>query len=358
MRDVLSPLWIACKLPVAKKGDIPLFSIIVRSATSHGVTQKRGMSPFFWVLVLVGGSGMTSCSGPAVAFELQAGRAEPVLEGCLVSLIEEVKVPAREAGVIVELAIREGAAVTEGEVLARIDDDQPQMEKRRAQAEHDQTLAKAESDVDVRYSQKAKGVAEMTFKKAEDSHLRIPGSVTEVERERLKLEWEKTGLQIEQAELERRLAALDATSKGVEVEAAEKAIERRVIRSPITGEVEEVFPHQGEWLQPGDPLARVIRTDRLKVEGFVDATRFNPADVRDRPVAVEARLAGGRSELFQGRIVNVRPRMESGSYRVVAEVDNRQEDGEWLLRTGQFVTMTVHSGQPPLPPAERKRSTE
>jgi multidrug efflux pump subunit AcrA (membrane-fusion protein) len=284
--------------------------------------------------------------------------AEPVLEGCLVSLIEEVKVPAREAGVIVQLAIREGAAVTEGEVLARIDDDQPQMEKRRAQAEHDQTLAKAESDVDVRYSQKAQGVAEMAFRKAEDSHVRIPGSVTEVERERLKLEWEKTGLQIEQAELERRLAALDATSKGVEVEAAEKAIERRVIRSPLTGEVEEVFPHTGEWLQPGDPLARVIRTDRLKVEGFVDATRFNPADVRDRPVTVEARLAGDRSERFQGRIVNVRPRMESGSYRVVAEVDNRQEEGEWLLRTGQFVTMAIHSGQPPLPPAERKRPVE
>jgi multidrug efflux pump subunit AcrA (membrane-fusion protein) len=324
-----------------------------RSASTR---SHRRLAPSF--VVLLSACCIVGWALPAVAFQPQAGRAEPVLEGCLVSLIEEVKVPAREAGVIVELAIREGAAVTEGEVLARIDDDQPQMEKRRAQAEHDQTLAKAESDVDVRYSQKAKGVAEMTFKKAEDSHLRIPGSVTEVERERLKLEWEKTGLQIEQAELERRLAALDATSKGVEVEAAEKAIERRVIRSPITGEVEEVFPHQGEWLQPGDPLARVIRTDRLKVEGFVDATRFNPADVRDRPVAVEARLAGGRSELFQGRIVNVRPRMESGSYRVVAEVDNRQEDGEWLLRTGQFVTMTVHSGQPPLPPAERKRSTE
>ena len=232
------------------------------------------------------------------------------------------------------------------------------MEKRRAQAEHDQTLAKAESDVDVRYSQKAQGVAEMAFLKAKQSADRIPGSVTDVELERLKLEWEKTGLQIEQAELERRLAALDATSKGVEVEAADKAIERRVIRSPLAGEVEEVIPHQGEWLQPGDPLARVIRTDRLKVEGFVDATRFNPADVRDRPVTVEARLAGDRRETFQGRIVNVRPRMESGSYRVLAEVDNRQDDGEWLLRAGQFVTMTVHSGQPPLPPAERKRTTE
>jgi RND family efflux transporter MFP subunit len=280
--------------------------------------------------------------------------AEPTIEGCLVSLIDEVEVPAREPGVIVQLVVRQGAVVSKGEILARIDDDQPQMEKRRAQAEHDQAIAKAESDVDVRYSQKAQGVAEMAYKKAEQSHERVGGAVTEVERERLKLEWEKTGLQIEQAALERQLAALAAASKGVEVEAAGKAIERREIRSPIDGEVEEVFPHEGEWLQPGDPLARVIRTDRLYVEGYIDASRWNPSDVRDRPVTVEARLAGDLRESFQGRIFNVKPRMESGNYRIVAEVDNRQVNGEWLLRTGQFVTMTVHSTQSPLPPAAKK----
>ncbi len=291
---------------------------------------------------------------PAIAQQAVAEAGEPVIEGCLVSLIDEVKVPAREAGVIVELAVRQGAVVAKGEVLARIDDDQPEMEKRRAQAQHDQAIAKAESDVDVRYSQKAQGVAEMAYRKAEDSHERVVNAVTEVERERLKLEWEKAGLQIEQATLERQLSALEATGKGVEVEAAAKAIERREIRSPIDGEVEEVYPHIGEWLQPGDPLATVIRTDRLYVEGYIDAARWNPSDVRDRPVSVAARLAGDRTETFQGRIFNVKPRMESGSYRVVAEVDNRQVEGEWLLRTGQFVTMTIHSTKPPLPPAPKK----
>ena len=292
--------------------------------------------------------------GAAAAQPAAGSSGEPVIEGCLVSLIDEVKVPAKEAGVIVELLVRQGAVVSKGDVLARIDDDQPQMEKRRAQAQHDQALAKAQSDVDIRYSQKAEGVSEMAFQKAEDSHTRIPGSVTEVERQRLKLEWEKTSLQIEQAELERKLAGLEATSKQVEVEAADNAIERRVVRSPITGEVEEVIPHEGEWLQPGDPLARLIRTDRLYVEGYVDAARWNPGDIRDRPVTVEARLAGGRNESFKGRIFNVKPRMESGNYRVVAEVENRQADREWLLRAGQFVTMTIHSTRAPLPPAAKK----
>jgi len=272
---------------------------------------------------------------------------EPVLEGCLVSLIDEVKVPTREAGVIVRLAVRQGDVVKKGDVLATVDDDQPQMEKRRAEAEHKQAVSKASSDVDVRYSEKAYDVAKATYDKAEQSHDRVKDSVGEVERRRLKLESEKTQLQIEQAKLERHLASLAATSKEVELEAAQQGIERRLIRSPLDGEVEEVFPHEGEWLQPGEPLARIITIDRLYVEGFVDASLFGPASLRARAVTVKVTLNNGRVESFEGRIFKIKHRVEGGSYRVVAEVKNRQDGGEWLLRAGQIVRMTVHSGRPP-----------
>jgi hydrogenase maturation factor HypF (carbamoyltransferase family) len=98
--------------------------------------------------------------------------------------------------------------------MARIDDDQPQMAKLRAKAEHDQAVAKAASDVDVRYSQKAQAVAQKASEKAEQSHKAVQGSVTDVERDRLRLEWEKSGLQIEQAQLDRQLACTDTTSMG------------------------------------------------------------------------------------------------------------------------------------------------
>ena len=287
----------------------------------------------------------------------RAADGEPVLERCLVSLIDEAKVPAREAGVLVELPVREGDAVSKGDVIARIDDNQPQMEKRKAQAEHDQAVAKAESDVDVRYSQKAEGVAERAYKKALQAY-ESQKAVTEVEVDRLKLEWEKTALQIEQANLERRLSALAAASKGVEVEAAENGIERRLLKSPLDGVVVQVFPHQGEWMQPGDPLARVVRTDKLKVEGYVDTAKWDPEQIRDRPVTVEVVLAGDRRETFTGRMVFVSPLDESGGdYRVVAEVENRRAEPskQWLLRPGKTARMTVHSGQPPLPPVRRER---
>jgi multidrug efflux pump subunit AcrA (membrane-fusion protein) len=289
-------------------------------------------------------------SCPLAAFAEAPGSSEPVLERCLVSLVEEAKVPAREPGVLVELKVREGATIRRGDVIAKIDDDQPQMEKRKAKAEHDQAVAKAESDVDVRYSVAAEQVAEAEHKKALESHAKVPGSVTEVERARLMLNERKSELQIEQAELERRMAALAAASKGVELEAAENAIERRLIKSPLDGVVVQIFPHQGEWMQPGDPLARVVRADKLRVEGYVDSSRFGPEEVRDRPVTVEVKLADDRKETFAGRIVFMSPLVESGGdYRVFAEVENRQApgSGQWLLRAGQTARMTIHSSQPP-----------
>ena len=289
-----------------------------------------------------------NCGLPALAQE--AARPDPVLERCLVSLVEEAKVPAREAGVLMELAVREGDVVRKNDVIAKIDDDQPQMEKRKAQAEYDQALAKAQSDVDVQYSEAAEKVAEAEYKKALESHTKVPGSVTEVERDRLALNEKKSELQIDQARLEQRLAALAAQSKEVEVLAAENSIGRRLIKSPLDGVVVQVFPHQGEWMQPGDPLARVVRVDKLRIEGYVDSSRFGPDKVRDRPVTVEVMLADDRRETFKGRIMVTSPMVESGGdFRVVAEVENRQDPNsqQWLLQPGQTARMTIHSSQRP-----------
>lgn len=279
----------------------------------------------------------------------ESGDAGPVLERCLVSLVDEAKLSVGEAGLLVEIAVKAGDRVTAGQVIARINDDQPQMDKLRAQAEHDQAIAKAGSDVDVRYSQKAQAVAQKASEKAEQSHKNVPGSVTDVERDRLRLEWEKSGLQIEQAQLERTLADLAARAKDVEVRTADINIKRRLVTAPLDGEVVDVQGNLGEWMQVGAPLAHIVRTDKLRVEGYVDAAKWDPEQVRGRPVTVEVTLANDRKERFEGRISFVSPLVESGGdYRVFAEVPNRQSSGsdEWLLRAGQTATMTIHSDRP------------
>ena len=293
--------------------------------------------------------GVTLAAWSAPAADAVPG---PVLERCLVSLVDEAKLSAGEAGLLVEMAVKPGDRVTAGQVIARINDDQPQMAKLRAKAEHDQAISKAESDVDVRYSQKAQAVARTAYEKAEQSHKSVSGAVTEVERDRLRLEWEKCGLQIEQAQLERQLAALAAKVKEAEVDTAEIEIRRRQVKSPLDGEVVDVQGNSGEWMQVGAPLAHIVRTDKLRVEGYVDAGKWDPEQVRGRPVTVVVPLANGRKETFEGRISFVSPLVESGGdYRVFAEVANRRTDGsgEWLLRAGQTATMAIHSDRPAAP---------
>ncbi len=314
-----------------------------------------------WAARTAGAAWIASLATLAVS-PAAAADEEPVLERCLVSLIQEAEVPAREGGVLVELLIREGDTVKRGELIARIDDNQARFDHKKAVAEHAQAKAQAQSDVDVRYAVAAEAVAKAEYDKALSSNRRLPGSVTEVELDRLKLTWKRGELQIEQAEVERNLAAMAVQSQEVDIAAAENMIDRRKIRSPLDGEVVKVYPHLGEWMQPGDPLARVVRTDRLRVEGYVDATRFDADKVRDRPVTVEVTLAGGRSETFPGRIVFTNPRIEAGGeYLVWADVENRElEPGhpeELVLRPGASVTMTIHANQKPLPPLPRLESS-
>ena len=127
-----------------------------------------------------------------------------------------------------------------------------------------------------------------------------------------------------------------------QVLAAQDGIERRRITAPIDGIVEEVFRHKGEWVQAGDPVMRLMRMDRLRVQGFLNAREFGPEIIGNRPVRVDVELSGGRRETFRGRIVFVSARIQAGGqYRVWAEVENRQSASQWVLRPGMAATMTI-----------------
>lgn len=295
-------------------------------------------------------AGLVACvAGLAAAWGAARG-GEVVIERCMVSLGEEgeAQVAAREEGMIQELKARKGMEVAADADLAILDSDQPRMELEKAQAELAQAKAKASSDVDERFAVASEGAAQKAFEKAQSSATAVRASVTDVELDRLRLEWQKAKLQIEQAQLERSLAGLAAQAKQVEVNAADHAIGRRRIKSPIAGIVLDVFKHQGEWMKPGDVLAHVIRTDVVQVEGYVEKPRERGIVV-GAPVKVLLSGADGKPEEFAGRITYVRPKEESGEYRVYAEVANRKVGDTWLLQFGQEVTMKVLVGGAPAP---------
>jgi len=159
---------------------------------------------------------------------------------------------------------------------------------------------------------------------------------------RLRLAVEESVLEIEQAKFRQRIAEFTTQSRAAEVEVADANIARRRLVAPIDGDIVAVFRQHGQWVQPGDPVARLVNLGTLRVEGFLSAKEYDANDVADRPVSVEVELARGRSVRVQGKIVYVSPIVQAGGqYRVWAEVQNEQESGQWLLRPGLTAKMTI-----------------
>ena len=261
-----------------------------------------------------------------------------------VGFIDDPQLAGQEAGVLVEINVKEGDLVKARQVLAKIDNSQPIMQGKIARAEHKAAEEKANSTVDIDYAKKASEVALVEWQKSKQANLRQLGTVSDIEVKRQELTYQRGLLEIKRALSEQVIARLTADAKSVEIEAADEAVQRRLITSPVDGMVMQVSLQKGEWVKPGDPVVHVVQLDKLKVEGTVELAKFSPSQIIDSPVTIEATLQN-RKLKFDGRIVFVKPMVNAiGEYQIKAEVENRREtqNGLWLLLPGMYVDMTIH----------------
>jgi macrolide-specific efflux system membrane fusion protein len=164
--------------------------------------------------------------------------------------------------------------------------------------------------------------------------------VSDTEIDRLRLAADKAELEIEQALHEQETARLTSRLKEIEMDLAKQSVDRRLLTSPISGMVVQVNLHQGEWVQPGKTVVRVLRVDRLRVEGFIAAEQLS-GDLVGRRATLTVDLPGRAGAAFEGAVVFVSPEINpvNQQVRVWAEVENRQ----LLLRPGLRGNLTIHS---------------
>ncbi len=260
----------------------------------------------------------------AAVLAASSGRAEEIeVSSVLIKLLEQVDVPAREAGVLANVTVHEGEIVAVGARLAQIEDGDAKIEKRRAELELIAARRAAESDVRVRYARKSLEVAEADLRRAVDSEKRLPQSVTQSELDQLRLLVDRGGLDVEEAQLEFELTQTTRESKENDVRLADYNIAQRRVTAPLAGFVAEVQRHPGEWVQPGQTILRMLRLDRLRAEGLVNA-RSLPTDVNGRPVKLTVQLSDQSSATFAGKVVFVSPEIDpvNGQVRIWAEIEN------------------------------------
>jgi multidrug resistance efflux pump len=264
------------------------------------------------------------------------------LPNCFVRLIEEAEVPAQEPGVLKAINVREGEAVKPGDLLAQIDDAKTQAELNVAKAKLKAADEKAKDDISVRYAKAAAKTAQAEYDFNDWANKQVRGSVPQVRLNELALKCEETRLGIDKSKLEQRVAGDEADAAKAEVDAAEENIRRRQIRAPLGGVVVAMHRHQGEWVQAGDQVLRVIHMDKLWVDGYLDASKFSRAEIEDRPVTVSVKLVRDQEVSLPGKVVFASPTTEAGGkFLVRAEVANQQNGGHWVFSPGLTATMSI-----------------
>ena len=282
-----------------------------------------------------------------------ARAANPVLKSCLVVAKKEVQVPAKQSGVLVRMIAERGMQVPATQkdrrgtivkfLLARIDDADARAAERVAWTQLLVAHEEASSTVNERFYKKSAEVAKAELDKAVEANRRLAGTISGTEVRRLVLAAERAVLQIEQSEMDRTIAGHTESVRKEEYQAAQLNVEKRTIRAPFAGFVEDIYRQEGEWVREGDPVMRLIRLDELLVEGFVNAAKFNPSEIAGRKVKVTVKFARGETRTFPGKISFVSANIQAGgNYRVSAEVPNKpDENGVYWLLPGARAEMTI-----------------
>jgi len=275
-----------------------------------------------------------------------AAPADAVIDKCDVAAIQDLTVPASDPGVLIRLGVDAGVAVRKGAELATIDDREAQAQFKVKELEYQIAKQTADSDVELRNAKNAEKLAKIAHDKYEYIRNRELNAVTEIDYLQRKFEWEKAQLSIEKNQEDAKSHRLTADSKKAEADAAKVALDRRTLIAPFDGVVVKTYAQVGEWLQPGEPVVQVMRIDKLRVYGNLDASKWTRSDIDGRKVTVEVMLPRGREVKVIGKIVFVSPVVGvGGKLPVWAEIDTPMERGLPLVSAGMEARMIIHTNQ-------------
>jgi macrolide-specific efflux system membrane fusion protein len=197
-------------------------------------------------------------------------------------------------------------------------------------------------DVDVRYATAAYEFAKAKLDRSLKANAHTPNTVSDEMVDEQRLEKEKFRLSIEKAKKDQDVAALQVNVSAAEAKAAEENETHRKVIAPLNAVVVELTPHEGEWLQAGETVMKLVRVDRLRVQGTLSAKEYRLSDIQNRNVKVVVTFPGDQKVSFPGKIVYVKPVLEtSGDFLVRAEIQNRQQDGIWVLSPGMYGDMII-----------------
>jgi multidrug efflux pump subunit AcrA (membrane-fusion protein) len=263
-----------------------------------------------------------------------ADKAPLMIESVVLAPLHAAEVPAQQSGVLREIIADEGATIAEGDVLAKLDARQAELDVAKAKLEAAQAAAKANNRVKVDYAKKSLDVAKAELRRSEESIAQFAKSISQSQLDVERLTVEKLTLERQQAEHELELDRLALKLKEQELAAAELKRDQHAVTAPFAGIVVLVRGRVGEWVEVGAPVLRLVAVGKLRAEGFLTV-----GNVGSSLVGREVIFRGESGSVAKGRLRFVSPEMDAVSrqVRVWAELDN----GDGKLRSGEQGTLEI-----------------
>jgi len=280
-----------------------------------------------WLATVLAGPALAQMGGPAVVI-VDAVRLESVQQHRRVTgelrAVRRSFVATREAGLVIEVPVREGMRVKAGDTLARLDSGILLLELKRAEADR----AAAAGIVDERRANLSWREQELVLYR--QSAERGAANVKEL------LDAESTAIiartRVMQSE---RLAGVAAAR----LELLKKRLADMTVTAPFDGVVVARRAELGEWVGEGDPLVELVSVGQ--VEAWIDIPQRYFAAVAKRQVEITISIDSiqERADADRLRIIpQVDPR--SRSFTIVIELD----DHGGRLTPGMSLTAWVPTG--------------
>ena len=267
--------------------------------------------------------------------EEQADRSVPgqiTLPKCSVKLLYSVVLASDRPGLIASVEPKEGDPVRKDQEIVFLKDE-------TLVALLNIAKQKAENDVNKRFAEKSAAVAKVEHEKMVLSNRAVPGSITAIEVEKAKLNWEKAILQGEQAVQEQLVAKLETEKASAELKTCR-------IEAPFDGIVRKVLKHKGESVAQGTPILELISTRTVKVEGYLpveDLWSIQRGDLVQVQLDFPDRELEIEKEVFEGKVYFIDKTVSPVTHgaRIWAEVLNPDEK----LIEGLYAKMTIKHGR-------------
>ncbi|HET6679662.1 MAG TPA: HlyD family efflux transporter periplasmic adaptor subunit [Gemmatimonadaceae bacterium] len=205
----------------------------------------------------------------------------------------EVVVSAETGGQLRAFEPVEGARLTDGAVVARIDTTLLALEREQLASQRAASDARrAEVSEQITVLEVQRDIARRAYERTQRLHAQQAATAQQLDQ--AERDYRVLVARIEALRAQRSSAASDVTSNEARVRQVAERIDRSSVKNPVSGTVLVVYSREGEIVQPGQPLYKIANLDTLDLRAYVTGDQLATIRLGGRATV---RVSRGADEL-------------------------------------------------------------